>query len=272
MKKRLHYYLLVLPLLILLLGCSDDVYDDYYGRPEGLEDPIFQQLEAKGNFKNLTALITKAGYKDILSKSGYWTMLAPNDDAFAKFFQEQGITDVSKIDDATASKIVRYALVYNAFRTERMSDYQSSIGWEEDNAFRRRTAFYDGFVTKTIKGESKVIVGSNRNNLNGTNYYVAGDNNNKYVSYFTTEYFTSKGLGSADFNYFYPNATYTGFNILDAKVAEADIVAENGIIHATDKVHMPLVNLDQYLEERTQYSLFRKILEDYLVTNSVLNV
>ncbi|WP_281225987.1 fasciclin domain-containing protein [Flavobacterium aquiphilum] len=266
MKRKLHHYLFVFSFLALFTNCSSDVYDEYYDRPDNLEPPIFQQLEAKGNFKNLTSLITKAGYKDILGKSGYWTMLAPNDDAFTKFFQEQGITDVSKIDDATASKIVRYALVYNAFRTERMSDYQSTIGWEVDNAFRRRTAFYDGFVTKTINGQPKVIVGSNRNNFNGSNYYVAGDNNNKYISYFTQEYFAAKNLSSYDFNYFYPSAKYTGFNILDSEVTEADIVAENGIIHATNKVQLPLVNLDQYLESKPQYSLFRDILEKNLVT------
>ena len=262
MKKRLHYYLLVIPLLALLFGCSSDVYDEYYGRPEDLESPIYQQLEAKGNFKNLTALIDKAGYKDILGKAGYWTMVAPNDDAFAKFFQEQGISDVSKVDDATAAKIVRYALIYNAFRTEKLSDYQSAIGWEVDNAFRRRTAYYDGFITKTINGQPKVIVGSNRNG----SFYVSGDNNNKYISYFTTEYFAAKSLSSYDFNYFYPNAKYSGFNILDSNVTQADIVAENGIIHEVDKVNLPLVNLDQYLESKPEYSKFRQILEDNLVT------
>lgn len=267
MKRKINYYLLILPLLVLLASCSRDVFDEYYGRPDYLEDPIYQQLEARGNFKNFTTLIEKAGYKDILSKSGYWTMFAPNDAAFTAYFQEKGISDVSKIDDATASKIVKYALVYNAFREEQLSDYQSATGWEEDNSFRRRTAFYDGFLTKTINGESKVIVGSNRNNRTGTNYYISGDNNNKYISYFTDEYFAEKNLSSYDFNYFYPGKEYTGFNILDGSVKEADIIAENGIIHEVDKVALPLVNLDQYLEQNPDYSLFRSLLEDYgLVT------
>nr|WP_315151788.1 fasciclin domain-containing protein [uncultured Flavobacterium sp.] len=258
MKKRLHYYLLVIPLLALLFGCSSDVYDEYYGRPEDLEAPIYQQLEAKGNFKNLTALIDKAGYKDILGKAGYWTMVAPNDDAFAKFFQEQGISDVSKVDDATAAKIVRYALIYNAFRTEKMSDYQSPTGWVVDNAFRRRTAYYDGFITKTINGQPKVFVNANRNGG-----YLPGDNNNKYITYFTDEYFAAKSLSSVDFNYFYPNAEYSGFNVFDSKVTEADIVAENGIIHEVNKVNLPLVTLEQYLEQKPQYSKFRELLENY---------
>lgn len=216
MKRKINYLLFTLPLLALLFGCSRDVFDEYYGRPDYLEAPIYQQLEANGNYKNLTVLIEKAGYKDILSKAGYWTMFAPNDAAFTAFFQEQGISDVSKIDNATAAKIVRYALVYNAFREDQLSDYQSATGWVKDNAFRRRTAFYDGFITKTINGQSKVTVSSNRNNRTGTNYYIPGDNNNKYITYFTKEYFAEKKLSAIDFNYFYPSKSYTGFNILMA--------------------------------------------------------
>lgn len=265
MKKKIHYYLFVFPLLALFASCSQEL-DPYYERPAGLEDPIFQQLEARGNFKSLTTLIGKAGYKDILSKSGYWTMMAPNDEAFAKFFQEKGFSDVSKVDSITAAKIVKYALIYNAFRSEQLSDYQSASGWVPDNAFRRRTAFYDGFQTKTINGSPMVVVGSNRNNTNGSNYYVAGDNNNKYISYFEKEFFAMQSLNASDYNYFYPNSEYKDFNVLGGHIKEADIIAENGVIHEVDQVSLPLVNLDQHLEENSQYSLFRSLVQTNLVT------
>jgi uncharacterized surface protein with fasciclin (FAS1) repeats len=270
MKKKIHYYLLVLPFLALLASCSQDVFDEYYARPEGLEAPIYQRLEAHGNFKNLTSLIEKAGYKNILSKAGYWTMLAPNDEAFTKFFQEKGISDVSSIDSITASKIVRYALIYNAFRSDQLPDYQSGTGWEPNNAFRRRTAFYDGFETKTINGKPTVVVGSNRNNRPGAIYYISGDSNNKYISYFTKDYFTARSLSNYDYNFFYPNANYTEFNVLDGAVKEMDIIAENGVIHEVSKVSLPLVNIDQHLEGNVKYSLFRSMLENNLV-NYVFN-
>lgn len=261
MKKKIHSYLLVFSILILLTSCSRDVFDEYYERPETLEPPIYQQLEARGNFKNLLILIEKAGYKDILGKAGYWTMMAPNDEAFSKFFQEQGISDVNKVDPETASKIVRYALIYNAFRTEQLSDYQSAAGWVPDMAFRRRTAFYDGFQTKTINSKPMIVVGSNRNGG-----YVPGDNNNKYISYFEKEYFAAQSLNSNDYNFFFPNSTYTDFNVLAGTIKEADIIAENGIIQEVSQVSLPLVNLDQYLESNSEYSEFHKLLEDNLVT------
>ncbi|WP_370476342.1 fasciclin domain-containing protein [Tamlana flava] len=266
MNKKIRCYLFFLPLVFLLSNCSSkEEFDNYYARPGDLEDPIFQQLEAHGNFTNLTALIEKAGYKDILGKSGYWTMMAPNDNAFADFFQEQGISGVASIDSTTAAKIVRFALIYNAFRTERLSDYQSRTGWEEDNSFRRRTAYYDGFQTKTVDGNQIVVAGSNRNNAPGADYYIPGDNNNKYITYFVSEYMDALGLSAFDYQYFYPSETYTGFNVLGGKTVQADIVAENGIIHEVDKVSLPPINLDQKLEESSNYSLFRDLLETNLV-------
>ncbi|MFI0431446.1 fasciclin domain-containing protein [Mariniflexile sp. HMF6888] len=265
MKKIICYYLLFSPLIFFLANCSKKEVDEYYARPDNLEPPIYQQLEAAGNFQNLIKLIEVAGYKDILGKAGYWTMMAPNDAAFENYFQEQGIADVSGIDSLTASKIVKYALIYNAFRTERLSDYQSNIGWEEDMAFRRRTAYYDGFQNKVVDGTPMVVVGSNRNNVEGGDYYISGDNNNKYITYFTEEYMNAATLGSYDYNFFFPSSTYTGFNVLGSEVVQADIVAENGIIHEVSKVSLPPLNLDQKLEESPNYSLFRSLLEDNLV-------
>ncbi|GGA65340.1 hypothetical protein GCM10008015_02600 [Flavobacterium palustre] len=267
MKRKINYYLLILPLLAIFASCSRDVFDEYYARPDYLEDPIYQRLEELGNFKNFTALIEKAGYKDILSKSGYWTMFAPNDAAFTTYFQEKGISNVSQIDEATAAKIVRYALVYNAFREDQLSDYQSAQGWVKDNAFRRRTAYYDGYQNKIVNGTPMVVVDANRNGG-----YAFADNNNKYVTYFTDEYFAAKTLSDVDFNYFYPGKEYTGFNLFDGGVQQADIVAENGIIHEVDKVSLPPLSIGQYLEEdnakgtASKYSEFYKMLEEHLVT------
>lgn len=264
--KKIIRYLLFSPLIFFLASCSREEVDEYYARPDDLEPPIYQQLEAEGNFQNLIKLIDVSGYKDILGKAGYWTLMAPNDAAFAAYFQEQGISDVSSIDTLTASKIVKYALIYNAFRTERLSDFQSNIGWEEDLAFRRRTAYYDGFQEKIVDGVPMVTVGSNRNNVEGGDYYIPGDNNNKYVSYFTDEYMNNASLGSYDYNYFFSDETYTGFNVLGSEVVRADIVAENGIIHEVDKVSLPPLNLDQKIEQSPNYSLFYQMLEDNLIT------
>lgn len=249
-------------------------FDEYYARPDNLAAPIYQQLAAKGKFTNFLSLIDKAGYKETLSSAGYWTIFAPSDSAFtadtefAAFIQSRGFSSLSAVDSATAQMLVQYLLVYNAFEKTRIDDYQSSLGWVPDNAFKRRTAYYTGFYNDTdYLAQPYKAIASNRNNTGtGVNsYYVPADNNNKYIPYFTNEFLAAKGLSQADYSYFYPGSTFSGFNVANAKVTEKDIAAENGVIHIIDKVVTPLNSIDQYLRNKPQYSLFRSIIERFMV-------
>lgn len=257
-KKRL---IVILMLVVAFASCRKKEFDAFYGRPETLADPIYQQLQAKGNFTSLLACIDKAGYKDILGKSGYWTMFAPNDDAFKKYFTEKGITGVEQIDAITATGIVKYALIFNAFKTDRLGDYQSNGGWIPNSAFKRRTAYYDSVYTEVVNGKNIKVVASNRNGG-----WVFSDNNNKYYPYFIKTFMSANVLSAADYNYFYPDVAYTGFNVPGGKVVESDIFAENGIIHVVDKVVVPPASIDQYLASHTQYSEFKKLLDKFAVS------
>jgi uncharacterized surface protein with fasciclin (FAS1) repeats len=268
MKIITQRFLILFVLIALFSNCRKKAFDEYYGRPETLAAPIYQQLEAKGNFKNFLACIDKANYKATLSAAGYWTLFAPNDKAFEAFFTQRGISDVSQLDSGTCKQIVTYALVYNAFTKSSLGDYQASTGWVANQGFKRRTAnylgFYDDTVTNTATG---LTVGQKikalPENRNGS--FVLGDNNNKYIPYFTDKYVTGGRFSAADYNYFYPNTTYTGFNVVDATVLTQDIVAENGVIHELDKVLLPLPNLDQYLASNPNYSEFKKLFDKYVV-------
>lgn len=243
-----------------LLSCKKK-FDDYYARPANLEPPIYQQLQSKGKFKNFLAVIDKAGYKPTLDAAGYWTIFAPNDSAFQAYFTANN-TSVEKMDSATARSLVQFMLVYNAFQKDKIDDYQSSIGWVPDQAFRRRTAYYTSFYDDTMQNGTVVkTIQSNRNTG-----YVANDNNNKYIPYFTDVYFNSRGLTAADYNYFYPNTQYGGFNVAEAKVVTKDIVAENGVIHEIDRVLTPLPSIEEYLRSKPEYSEFRRLFDKYLVS------
>jgi uncharacterized surface protein with fasciclin (FAS1) repeats len=272
MHKKIYQLVYVVLIAATFTSCQKK-FDEYYARPDNLAAPIYQQLAAKGKFTNFLSLIDKAGYKETLSSAGYWTIFAPSDSAFtadtefAAFIQSRGFSSLSAVDSATAQMLVQYLLVYNAFEKTRIDDYQSSLGWVPDNAFKRRTAYYTGFYKDTsYTGIPYISVASNRNNNGAVNgYYVSADNNNKYIPYFTSEFLAAKGLSQSDYSYFYPGSTFAGFNVANAKVTEKDIAAENGVIHIIDKVVTPLNSIDQYLRNKPQYSLFRSIIERFMV-------
>ncbi len=261
MGKSLQPIILIVISCLLLVNCRKKQWDEYYGRPENLEPPIFQTLQSRGNFTSLIACIDKAGYKDILSKAGYWTLFAPTDEAFDKYFKERNISGIEALDAETAQKIVRYCLVYNSFNTDLLDDYQVSGGIQADKAFKRRTAYYDLFDTATVNGQLLHTIASNRNGN-----YNSSDNNNKYIPYFTDPFFKTTKLSATDYNYFYPGTPFTGLNILDARVTESNIPAENGNIHVIDKVLTPLPNIEKYLASKSEYSLFNSLYERFMVS------
>lgn len=268
MKGKLHFSLLVF-LSLFVLSCSKKEWDNYYGRPEGLGQPIYQQLEHRGNFKHLLALLDKAGYKDILGQQGWWTFFAPTDNAFDLFYQANNLSDET-IDDSLASAIVKYNLLFNSYRKDQLSIYQQ--GGTADvipgQAFKRRTAYYDW-----VKGEGRrLIVQTNRNasytrtsSISSAGVevsrYVDGDNNFKNIPYFTDDYLNMNGLSVVDYLSFFPEAKFNNFSVVDANVVEKDIPAENGTIHVIDKVIKPLPSLDQYLSSHSQYSEYKKLLD-----------
>jgi uncharacterized surface protein with fasciclin (FAS1) repeats len=265
-------YVVIFAALFLLTSCKKS-FDDYYARPDNLASPIYQQLVASGKCSNFISLIDKAGYKQTLSAAGYWTIFVPSDSAFtadtefAAYIKGRGFNSVADVDSVTAQMIVQYLLVFNAFEKVRINDYQSNLGWVPDNAFKRRTAYYTGFYDDTsYTGTPYKAIASNRNNnVSNTGYYIIADNGNKYIPCFTNEYFAAQGLSASDYNYFYPTSTFSGFNIANAKVTQKDITAENGVIHYIDKVVTPAKSIDQYLKNKPEYSLFRSILEQFMV-------
>lgn len=246
-------------------------FDDYYAPPASLEPPIYQQLQTRGNFTKFLSLIDKAGYKQTLSSAGYWTIFAPSDSAFATdadfqaFLAGKGIASFDAIDSTTAQSIVQFLLVYNAFNDDRLDDYQSNVGWVENTAFKRRTAYYTGFYKDTdLTGKPVVALASNRNG--NTNAISINDNNNKYIPFFTNTYLSLRGIPQSDYTYFYPNTPFSGFNVANAKVTQKNIAAENGVIHIIDHVVTPLLSLDQYLRTRPEYNEFRKLLDKYMAS------
>jgi uncharacterized surface protein with fasciclin (FAS1) repeats len=265
MRKSLQFFYLLIVSCVLLVNCRKKEWDAYYGRPASLEPPIYQQLATRGNFTNLLACIDKAGYKNTLSAAGYWTFFAPTDSAFQVYFKANNVSSIDQLDSTACRKIVTYCLVYNAFKLERLGDGQSNTGWTTGTAFKRRTAYYTGVYDGTdTAGHPIKVIASNRNN-NGTTYWVEADNNNKYIPYFVPGFMTAKGLTAADYNYFYPTSTYTGFNVVDAAVTEKDIPAENGVIHIINKVITALPSIDQYLAGHPEYSEFRNLFDKFLI-------
>jgi len=252
-----------LTFVFFLSSCRKKEFDEFYGRPENLGEPIYQQLQAKGNFTQFISCIDKAGYKETLSAAGSWTVFAPTDEAFKTYLQENALTEITT---DLATRIVRFSMIYDGEKTERLSDFFSLKGFVKNSAFRRRTVYYD-FVydDKDLNGNAIKAIATNRNGI-----YFPGDFNNKSITYFLSPFMAFSGLSAADYNFFYPNIAFNGNNIGPAHLLadQQNIIAENGVIHVIDKVLTPPLNIDQYINSKPDYSAFKNLLDKF-VTFSV---
>ena len=260
MSKILPKFLIViLTFIFILSSCRKKEFDEFYGRPENLGDPIYQQLQAKGTFTKFLECIDKAGYKETLSTAGSWTVFAPTDEAFKTYLQENSLTEITA---DLASKIVRYSMIYDGEKTEKLSDFFSVKGFIKNTAFRRRSVYYD-FVydEKDNNGNPIKAIATNRNGI-----YFAGDFNNKSITYFLAPFMAFSGLSAADYNFFYPNIAYNGSNVGPAHILgdQQNIIAENGVIHVIDRVLTPPLSIDQYVESKPEYSTFKSLLDKFV--------
>jgi len=289
MEKIYKNVLSLMLVLLITTGCRKKAFDEYYGRPASLGPPIYQTLQQKGNFTIFLACIDKANYASILKSSGYWTIFAPNDDAFKKYFTINSITSVDQIDAATATKIVTYSLVYSGYTSTPGGVYTGgSIEIAQGTfitgtgtftpAYKRQTAYYEGIDTTTIPnypvygtlaGKNIKVVAQNSSSLpsGSTVYYNSKDLNNKYIPYFTPSYFQANGLSTSDYNFFYPLSNFTNstinFNVLDGNVVNGNIVCENGVVQEINTVPVPLPSLEKYLKSKPSYSHFYQFIQKY---------
>lgn len=273
MYKFLKNLLCLLLILFAFSACRKQALDDFYGRPASLAQPLYQVMQAKGNFTNFLACVDKAGYTSILGSAGYWTLFAPNDDAFKKYFTAHSISSVNQIDVPTATAIVTYALVYSGYTSIANGNVSGgTIDFSQYSgaaAFKRKTVYHEGVYQDTVPNFTTygALAGKKvnmiTNDRNGP--YDYKDFNNKYIPYFTQYYFSSMGLSAYDYTYFYPGSTFTNsedkFNVLDGNVVNANIVCENGVMHEINTVPVPLPSLEKFLYTHANYSHFYQFIQ-----------
>lgn len=235
--------------LLLFAQCKDDYWDQYYSRPEWLEPPIYEVLKNDGRFNLYLQLVDSTMYERILKQASFYTVFAPTDSAVNEYLKEQGYASISEVSAAEADTIVAYSLVYNVFEFDELTDVLTN-GWDTLSSIKKKTAFYNTIYQEMLPDSSMAWVVDAT--ANGS--YVGGDNNYKYVPTYLDRIFTQRGLIPTDYEYFYPGISYNGTNIQGAHVVTKDMIAENGIIHAIDKVNKPLPNMEKVLESDPRYS------------------
>lgn len=238
----------------LLFTACKDTMDEHYEVPDWVADNAWEVLSSgeHGNYSIFLRGIEIAGYKQMLEGKAIVTIMAPDDTAFQAYLNEKGYTSIDEMPVTEVSKVIGYHILYYSYNKEKLVNFRPAGDTETDEEkgleaglfYKHRTRSSDAPTIEITSTGSSVMV-----------YHLE-----RYLPVFSYRYFQSKGIDAkSNYEAFYPNSTWTGddgFNVSNASVKEYGIIANNGYIHAVDRVVEPLETIYTELKNKEDYSTF----------------
>ncbi len=261
-KMKHRNGIIILFIIMATFGCKPDPLE--YARPDNLAGTIYQQLESMGNFTYYLQALDQTAYKEPLIKGGSWTVFAPTDEAFEAYMAAEGISNIESISPQRILDIVEYSIVIDGWNTTTLTYFPNRFYLGQ--SFRRRTQYqrpnriYNTDTLQHILDWDQLEPGQ----------YVVEENNGrlKTTNYFIQSYLDNWDIQHSDYEFMFPDETFNDgeMKVFGANVTEQNIVAENGIIYALDKVFEPKRSMYENLsssEYGDKYSGFKRILERF---------
>ena len=131
----------ILTMCGLTYSCSDD-YDLPDKKPSWLGASIYDYLVDQKNYTNTVRLIQDLGYQEVLERTGSKTLFVADDDAFAKFYQNNS-WGVHKYEDLTKSQkslLLSSSMLDNAYLLEMMTNISSGSTIAKNQCLRQPTS------------------------------------------------------------------------------------------------------------------------------------
>lgn len=268
-----HKQLAFLALMfILLIGCKQDTY---YERPTWLVGKVYTQIKTQTDLSTFTKCIELTGYDKIIDVSGSYTLFAPSNDAFAKYFQENPkYKSVEDIPISELTELVKYHIVQNPWSKVQLRSLDV-YGWIDTLDINNDKP--KGFKRETLLLKKDINVGVRASLVDNVLTYSIIDtlttnwkrriltDSRKFVPLFYKEYFNIYNLNIADYQYYFNRSFENNSDIYyaNAKIVGDEIFAENGFIYNIDRVVVPLRNGYEILSDiqgANSYTDFLKLV------------
>lgn len=260
-KKRFLTHVILGLLAVSFCTSCIDRFDkiEKYQRPERLQGKIYTQISSQENMSIFSQFMVDVGYDKVVDKTGTYAAFVPTDDVMNTYLMEKyGTADPSAIDSTVKSEIVRYHILPMPWSKVQLQSL-SSLGWinlndvsnNKPTAFKRRTLLRESNRTYNIQrflsGDNPydIILPDDRPSSTTRTVYTSSP---KYVPLFFDGFMGAKGLGSADYS-FYFNRSYEPGEVFyaNAKIIGDEVFADNGFVYTVDQVVEPLKNAEQLL-------------------------
>lgn len=277
-------------------SCTDELddykYDDEY--PAWLGASIYDFLK-DGNhngrtYNTLVAIIDSLDYDDVLSRTGSKTLFVADDDAFARFFQDNrwGVTCIEDMSRTQMKILLFGSMLDNTYLLDMMSCLPAEGNGDpvEGTCLRRETSLKSVDSVPYFTPDMLPTYNKNwdkfRAENGGEGLYLAVDATEPMMVHFLQEYIKAKGLTELDINVIF-NAPHTTKRsgeeafiyqnqIIASDVDYGDfsddtltITCKNGFVYRMNNVLLPPSNMAEELRQHPKTQIFSHILERFSV-------
>lgn len=282
-KKTAFSALLALALSAGFTGCSDRFdLDDDGNRPGWLGQSIYDELKnpssgkLDGTFNTVIRLVDDLGYAETLSKTGSKTVFVANDEAYARFFENNpwGVSSYEQLTLAQKKQLLFGAMLDNAMLVEMLSNvpyYGNGQTTQKGIALKHTTGLSvtDSITYVAPNGDLPA------NNTYWDYYRDKGihmvmDATQPMLVHFTADQMRSNDITVAGDNSDFKVITGIPYDqkknsafVFRNEIENADVTCQNGYVHQLSEVLVLPGNLAEVIRTNGSSNLFSRMLDRF---------
>lgn len=249
---------------LLVTGCEDKM-DEHYKIPDWVAGSEWEVLSSgeHGNYSIFLEGADIAGFTNMLKGRSIMTVMAPDDEAFQTYLSEKGYASIKDMPVEEVKKLIGFHLMDYSYTKDMLVNFRpegTSLG--DDNS--QTTDLDAGLYYKhRTRSQDEPTWETNP----ATNEDVLVYHRQRFLPVFSYQYFQTRKIDAqTNYEYFYPNSTWTGadgFNVSNASVKEYGIIANNGYIYTLDRVLEPLETIYTELEANPDFSTYVNLYNSF---------
>ena len=261
----------------LMTSCVDKNEEvDAEVKPEWLGGSIYEELQKAdqarltGTFDTYLRLVNDLDYASTLSRTGSKTVFPANDEAFARFFQDNpwGVRSYEGLSEAQKKLLLYSSMIDNALLVDMLSNVSNGSGVTKGLAVKHATSVSVIDSITHLYGPADMP----KNNNWWTKYYkgidVVSDNTRPMMVHFTREQMVNNSITTeGDESDFYI-LTGEAYNedtkpayVFNDRIINRDVTCMNGYIQQLQDVLVPPGNMAQVLRSTEETSIFSRVLD-----------
>lgn len=261
----------------MMTSCVDKNEEvDAEVKPEWLGGSIYEELQKAdqsrltGTFDTYLRLVNDLDYASTLSRTGSKTVFPANDEAFARFFQDNpwGVRSYEGLSEAQKKLLLYSSMIDNALLVDMLSNVSNGTGVTKGLAVKHATSVSVIDSITHLYGPADMP----KNNSWWTKYYkgidIVSDNTRPMMVHFTREQMVNNSITTEGENSDFYILTGEVYNedtkpayVFNDRIINRDVTCMNGYIQQLEDVLVPPGNMAQVLRSSDETSIFSRILD-----------